>query len=197
MKNIDGHIIPESQTHEHERLLNQVVSDLVKDAQLLNNHLENFKRRALNDIAELISILTRTYNIEVSEQDGCVTLMSYDGRYKVVRKISTRMVFATELNAAKIQIIDCISRWPKGRRKNALGLVAYAFKTNLDGQINTAAVLSLFKLNIEDENWKHAMMCLNQAIQTNSTASYIQVYERIGMTDEYQLIPLDIAAVNV
>jgi hypothetical protein len=58
-------------------------------------------------------------------------------------------------------------------------------------------VLGLRRLDIKDARWLKAMAAISEAVQVVGSKSYIRVYERIGDTDQYRAIPLDIAAVNV
>jgi hypothetical protein len=51
------------------------------------------------------------------------------------------------------------------------------------------------RLEIDDAEWKRAMEAIRDSIQTTGTAVYVRVYERIGDSDQYKAIPLDLAAV--
>ncbi|HBD3577559.1 TPA: DUF3164 family protein, partial [Escherichia coli] len=64
-----------------------------------------------------------------------------------------------------------------------------------EGNINTGRVLALRRLEIEDERWNNAMTLIGEAVQVIGSKSYIRVYERVGDSDEYRAIPLDIAGV--
>jgi hypothetical protein len=44
-----------------------------------------------------------------------------------------------------------------------------------------------------DEKWALAMEALKDSIQTVSSCKYIRLYERVGQTDQYEQISLDIA----
>lgn len=196
MKNSRGHMVPDNQVREQDKLRNQVVIDLVKDALLLNIQLADFKRRALNDIADLVSIAAQKYDVQIGGKKGNVNLMSYDGQYKIVRSVADRITFTEELEAAKQLITQCIDDWTQGSSNNVRALVDRAFKTNSQGQIKTGAVLDLIRLDIQDENWIRAMQALKDSIQVNNTTTYIRIYQRIGMSDQYAAVPLDIAAVR-
>ena len=56
-------------------------------------------------------------------------------------------------------------------------------------------MLSLLRVEIEDPDWQRAMEALKDSIQVNGTAVYIRVYQRVGNTDRYDPINLNIAAV--
>ncbi|MBS9435607.1 DUF3164 family protein, partial [Photorhabdus hainanensis] len=63
------------------------------------------------------------------------------------------------------------------------------------GDINTGRVLGLRRLDIDDERWNKAMIAIGEALQVIGSKSYIRIYERVGDTDQYKPIPLDIAGV--
>ncbi|MCY1558712.1 hypothetical protein D9M68_956700 [compost metagenome] len=56
-------------------------------------------------------------------------------------------------------------------------------------------MLALRRLQIGDERWQRAMQAIGEACQVVGSKSYIRVYERVGDTDQYKPISLDIAAV--
>lgn len=197
MMNSRGHMVPDEQVREQDKLRNQVVMDLVQKALLLNTQLSDFKRRALNDIADLVSMAADKYEVQLGGKKGNVNLISYDGQYKVVRSVADRITFTEELEAAKVLITECIDDWTQGSSNNVRALVDRAFKTNSQGQIKTGAVLDLIRLEIQDEKWVRAMEALKDSIQVNNTTTYIRIYQRIGMSDQYAAVPLDIAAVRV
>jgi hypothetical protein len=69
------------------------------------------------------------------------------------------------------------------------------FEVDRDGKLNTGRILSLRRYDIQDERWQAAMKAINEAAISIGTASYINLYERIGNTDEWTLISLDFAGV--
>jgi len=197
MLNAAGHMVPESQVREQDKLRDAIVIALVKEAQDVHQAIRHFKERALNDIADLVSIAAEKYELNLGGKKGNVSLASYDGRYKVQRSIAERLTFTEELEAAKELITQCIDDWTQDSNSNVRALVDRAFRKNSQGQVKTASVLDLLRLEIDDPKWKTAMEALKDSIQVNHTTQYIRVYERIGMTDQYQPIALDIAQVIV
>lgn len=195
MRNAAGHLVPEDQVREQDKLRDDLVRTLATQARELNAQLAAFKKQALGDIEDLIQIAAERYDTRVGGRKGNVQLTSYDGRYKVQRHVADRIAFTEELEAAKELINACITRWSEGANNNIRALVDRAFRTDTQGQIKTAAVLELLRLEIEDPEWQRAMDALRDSIQTVGTAIYVRVYERIGDSDQYRAVPLDLAAV--
>ena len=70
-----------------------------------------------------------------------------------------------------------------------------AFQTDKEGKINTGRVLALRRLDIRDEKWQKAMLAIGESLQVVGSKEYVRFYERIGNTDQYRPISLDVAAV--
>ncbi|MHB9021331.1 MAG: DUF3164 family protein [Halothiobacillus sp.] len=195
MQNATGHLVPIDQVREQDKLRDFTVRELVQQAIEINIRLATFKARALEEIADLIQIAADRYEITIGGRKGNVSLTSYDGRYKVQRHMADQISFTEELEAAKELIIECIDRWSEGANPHIRALIDRAFRTDTKGQIKTAAVLELLRLEIDDNQWQRAMEALKDSIQTTGTAVYVRVYERIGASDKYQQITLDLASV--
>lgn len=109
--------------------------------------------------------------------------------------MADRIIFTEEILAAKELIDQCIRKWSEGADQHLRVLVDRAFRANRQGQIKTGDVLSLLRVEIDDPDWKVAMEALKDSIQVNGTAVYIRVYQRVGATDRYEPINLNIAVV--
>lgn len=126
---------------------------------------------------------------------GNLTLYSFDGRYKVQRAIQDRIAFDERLQAARALIDECLADWTAEAGPELQAIVNQAFATDKEGQINTGRVLLLRRLDISDERWLRAMQAIGEAVQVVGSRSYIRIHERIGDSDQYQPISLDIAGV--
>lgn len=173
----------------------KLVKEIIDKAKALNGQIGAFKHQVFGDIAAFVQLSAEQYGAKVGGNKGNVTLLSFDGRFKVVRAIAERLTFDERLQAAKALIDECITDWSQGARPEIHVLVNDAFQVDQAGNINTGRVLGLRRLNIEDERWKSAMTAIGEAIQVTGSKSYVRIYERVGDTDQYVPIPLDIAAV--
>jgi len=195
MKNALGHLVPRANVREQDLMRDEVARNLASQASALNQALSDFKKKALGDMADLIKIAGERYEVTLGGKKGNVSISSYDGKYKVQRSVADRIQFTEEIEAAKALINQCIARWSEGANDNIRAIVDRAFSKDTKGQIKTSAVLDLMRLEIDDAEWKRAMEAIRDSIQTTGTAVYVRVYERIGDSDQYKAIPLDLAAV--
>lgn len=195
VRNANGHLVPEDQVREQDKLRDQVARELSAEAKALHLALQNFKKKSLSDIADLISIAGERYGVQMGGKKGNVTIASYDGQFKVQRSYADRLTFTEEMEVAKVLVYDCIRAWSKGADGHLLAIVDRTFSPNRNGQIKTTDVLDLLRLEIDDDNWKAAMQAVKDSIMVSGSAVYVRVYERIGDSDNYKAIPLDLAAV--
>ncbi|MDF0606662.1 DUF3164 family protein [Neisseriaceae bacterium TC5R-5] len=190
-----GCLVPESMIKPIDKERDRLVTELVAKARQVSNVLAAFKGEAFGDIEAFVDLSTEQYQAPLGGKKGNLTLHSFDGKYKVQRAIQDRITFDERLQAARVLIDQCLTDWTEGTRPEIQAIVNQAFDTDKEGQINTGRVLALRRFNIQDERWQRAMEAIGEAVQVVGSKSYIRVYERVGETDHYQQIALDIAGV--
>ncbi|MGE0674419.1 MAG: DUF3164 family protein [Methylibium sp.] len=195
MQDAQGRLVPDGMVKDIDKLRDQTVQTIVKAAGILNDSLRTFKVGAFADIAAFVQTSAEQYDVKLGGDKGNVTLYSFDGRYKVVRQVQENLRFDERLKAAKALIDECITAWSANSRDEIKVLVNDAFKVDKEGDVNTNRVLGLRRLNIADEKWQRAMQAIGDSVSVVGSRSYVRVYERIGDTDQYRAIPLDLAAV--
>lgn len=176
---------------------------LIKEADLLRHELvlelaakmlAEQTRRAAHDrmmhaeVAAFVSLQGERYGATIGGTKGNVTLTSFDGRYRVVRQVADFLVFTEQLNVAKQLVDECLREWSSGTDPKIRALIEHAFQVDRSGRVNTDRVLSLRKLDIQDERWQAAMTAISDSVQVASSRSYVRVYERIDGTDKYRPI---------
>lgn len=190
-----GSLIPESKIKDIDKLRHQVVTDLCLMAEKSRDGLADFKARAMQEVAALVSTSMEQYGVKAGGEKGNVTLISFDGRYKLVRSMQDKLTFGEQLMAAKALIDECVHEWALNADDNIKVLVNHAFQTDKEGKINTGRVLGLRRLEIRDAKWQSAMQAIADSIQIASTKPYVRFYKRNDTTGEYESISLDVAAV--
>lgn len=188
-----GRLIPEAQIKPIDLARDQLVRDIVLGASKLATELQAFKRGAFDDIEALVELSADQYGVKLGGRKGNVQLVSFDGRYKVLRAVADRITFDERLQAAKVLIDECLNDWTDKGPGELRVIVQDAFDVDKAGNINVGKILSLRRHKIDDERWKRAMDAIGDAIQVIGTTPYIRVYERIGDSDKYRLLSLDLA----
>ena len=189
-----GNLIPETKIKAIDKIQNELVRRLCEMAKDQSAVLASFKRISADELAAFVSLSGSEYGVQVGGDKGNVTLLSFDGKYKLVRQVSDSISFGPQLLAAKQLVDNCVHRWAQGANDNIRALVNHAFQTDKTGKINTDRVLSLRQLDIKDEEWLRAMQAIADSIQTLSSKPYVRFYERDNQSGDYQPIVLSVAA---
>jgi hypothetical protein len=174
---------------------NDLVIGLVEKAKKIKKLLTEFKLESFGDIAALQEMSAEQYGVKMGGKKGNITLPSFDGRYKIQRSIADNISFDERLQVAKELIDQCIHRWSDGVDSKVRALVEHAFQVDKEGKINTGRVLTLRRIKIDDEQWQQAMEAIADSIQVSGSTTYLRLYERVGETDQFESIALDLAKV--
>lgn len=189
-----GNLVPLENIKEIDLLRDDLVQELVSKARTVQGNLIEFKRSAMDDIAAFVQLSADRYDVKLGGKKGNISLHSFDGAYRVQLAMQDSLVFDEGLLAAKALIDECINEWTQNSRSELKTLINAAFQVDKEGNISTARVLGLRRLQIDDEKWQRAMNALSDSLQVHTSKAFVRVYRR-DEQGEYQLLNLDIAKV--
>jgi len=187
-----GALIPMANVKPEHMMEDELVRGLHARATALSRELAEFRELALGEVGAFRDLISERYGAVRGGAKGNVTLTSYDGRLQMQVAVGETLAFGAELQAAKDLIDACVTRWSEGANANLQVLVDDAFRVS-KGRIDTARVLGLRRLAIEDADWKRAMDAIADAVKVVASKSYVRFYLRDPASDERVAIPLDIA----
>lgn len=190
-----GSLTADELVKEIDKERDNLVQEWVEKAKILNTEMSRFKGGIFGDIQAFIELSAEKYQAKLGGNKGNVTLFSYDGKYKIVRAINDHLQFDERIQAAKVLIDECLSEWSEGSRPELKTLIERAFNVDKEGNLNTGRILGLRRVEITDPRWMNAMKAISESVQIVSSKAYVRLYERIGDTDQYKPISLDIAGV--
>lgn len=193
MKNAAGHLVPEHLVKDTEKLEDQLVNKIMSFASELSDQISRFKGHTGDDIAAYLSLIDEKYGVKKGGRKGNMTFQSYDGLNKVQVSISENIVFGAELQTAKTLIDECITAWGANSRPEIVTLIDHAFKVDKEGKINRNALLSLRRLDIQDETWQRAMQAITDSIRVEGSKLYYRFYERDTPEAAWQAVTVDLA----
>ena len=191
-----GRLVPEDMIRPIDRARDELVREIAANAKVVSGELARFRERAHADIGAFVDLSAEQYGVALGGVKGNISLYTYDGKHKVQVAVAEHLAFDERLQAAKALIDECITEWAQGSRSEIKVLVTSAFQTDKEGKINTARVLGLRRLDIVDPKWQRAMMAIGESVQVVGSKSYIRVYERVGDSDRYRQVSLDVASVS-
>ncbi|MDZ7862416.1 DUF3164 family protein [Acidovorax sp.] len=195
MRNAQGHLVPIDLVKPVDQERDRLVRELVLVAQDLNAKLVAAKGRIFGDVAAFAELSAEQYGVKRGGHKGNITLHTFDGAYKLQLATADTITFDERLQAAQALVDECIKEWAQGSRPEIIALVQQAFQTDKEGKLNVGRILALRRLEINDARWQEAMKAIGESIQVIGTKQYIRFYKRVGQTDRYEAIALDMVAV--
>ncbi|MFA7174801.1 MAG: DUF3164 family protein [Kiritimatiellia bacterium] len=194
MQNAIGHLVPIESIKEIDIERDEFVRDVIEDARAVSVELQRFKTQVAEDMQAFVELSAEKYGANLGGSKGNISLLSYDGAYKVTRDIANRIDFDERLNAAKELIDECLREWSKNSGPELRTLVDDAFQVDKKGRLNVKRIISLRKFNIAHPTWRRAMEAIGDAITVTGSCTYYRVYER-DEAGNYNQIALDFSGV--
>lgn len=187
-----GAYIPIEQIREIDLARDELVKEKAAKIEAAQVSLKALRDELIADIAAFIELSAERYGTKVGGDKGNVTLMSFDGLYKIKRQTSESMCFDEGLRAAKALIDQCLEEWSQDTGP-LRAIVEQVFAVNKEGRINTNAILSLRRHQIDDDRWQRAMQAISDSLQIQDSKAYVRLYKR-DRNGKYNAVPLDMAA---
>ncbi len=192
-ENAKGDLVPENRIKPVDLMRDEVVTDVINASKKLREAMTEFKLTTMSKLADFVDISASEHGVKYGGNKGNVSLMSFDGRYKIQRAIGEHRVFDERIQTAKTLIDECIHSWSGGADDRIMAMVEHAFRVDQQGQINVNQVLSLRQLDIDEPKWNQAMEAIANSIQITGTSEYLRLYER-QPNGKYVQLPLDISS---
>ena len=190
-----GNLTPAELVKEIDKARDALVHEWVERGRDLSKAISHFKEGIFGDVQAFIELSAEKYGAKVGGNKGNVTLFSYDGKYKIQRAINESLQFDERLLGAKVLIDECLDEWSAGSRPELKALIERAFNVDKEGNLNTSRILGLRRVEIQDPRWLRAMQAISESVQVVSSKAYVRMYERVGDSDKYEPIPLDLASI--
>lgn len=188
-----GNLTPAELVKEIDKARDALVHEWVERGRDLSKAISHFKEGIFGDVQAFIELSAEKYGAKVGGNKGNVTLFSYDGKYKIQRAINESLQFDERIQAAKVLIDECLNEWSEGSRPELKALIERAFNVDKEGNLNTSRILGLRRVEIQDSRWQNAMQAISESVQVVSSKAYVRLYERVGESDQYVPIALDVA----
>lgn len=188
-----GSLVPVTKIKNIDKDRTHIVTSLAEEAKAVSASLLAFKLTAMDGVNAFIERSLAEYEVAHGGKKGNVTLITFDGRYKITRTMQDALVFDERLQAAKALIDECAKAWSKGSNDNIKVLINHAFQVDKAGTVNTGRILNLRSLKITDPKWLSAMQAISDSMTVASTKAYIRFYELDAASGEFTPISLDVA----
>ena len=195
MEDAKGRLVPVESVKEIDKMRDDLVKEIIQKSEEVRLSMAEFKNRVYGDIDAFVDCSAERFQTKIGGAKGNLQLVSYDGRKKVVVAVSERISFDERLQVAKALIDECIHEWSEGSSPEIRTLVNDAFQVDKAGNVAAWRVLSLRRHNIDHPKWRRAMDAISESVQVDGTKSYIRVYRREKADGQWEMLPLDMAAI--
>lgn len=189
-----GSLIAEELIKDIDKERDALVEGFATQALTLQSEMRAFKNRVFDDVAAFVALSAEKYNVQIGGRKGNITLHSFDGKYKIQVAVADHIRFDERIHAAKAQIDECLHEWSSDARPELRSLIDNAFQVDKEGNLSTARILSLRRVDIQDDRWTQAMQAIADSVQVVGSKDYIRFYQRDD-NGKYQPISLDMAGV--
>ena len=173
-----GTLVPEELVKPVDQLRDQLVSSIMNKIFKLRLDMESVKGQVLDDIDTFMTLAAAEYGVQLGGKKGNLTLATFDGKYRIIIKMSDRQSFTEGIYLGKELIDKCIEKWSDGANQNLKAIIDQAFQVNQSGKMDIRRVLALRKLDIKDPDWTKAMDIISDAIQVETSKQHLLIYVR-------------------
>ncbi|WP_419852464.1 DUF3164 family protein [Actinobacillus pleuropneumoniae] len=192
-KDANGNLKPDGLVKEVDKVRDELVRNFAQKAIEQSTALAKFKRSVFDDVGAFISLSAEKYGVKIGGAKGNVSLFTYDGEYKMQLAVQDHIRFDERIHAAKALIDECLHDWSEGAKPELKALIENAFEVDKEGNLSTAKILSLRRVEIDDERWNQAMTAISDSVQVVGSKDYVRFYKR-NQDGKYVPIALDVAA---
>lgn len=172
----------------------KLVRGLLEGAHSLSGVMGNYRTDAMREIESFVAKAEKKFGVKHGGDKGNLTLLSFDGREKVVVQIGSQYVFNEKFGIAQKLIYQCLDAWTEGANKNIVAVIQDAFKKDDDGNAIPARIMGLKKLKINDTVWRRAMKALDESVQISARKPYLRFYRKDDH-EEWVHVALDMAKI--
>lgn len=190
-----GSLVPSEKIGELDKLRDDVVREMLDTALPLSAALRKAKANVYSTLDTFLAMSSEQYGVKRKGTKGNVTLLTFDGRYKVALCYNDVFAFDERLQTAKELIDSCLIRWADGASANLVAVVKEAFRVDKKGKLDVKRILELRRYEIHDDQWQQAMEAISDSITVQNTRRYVRFYERHG-EDEWRQVALDWSSIT-
>ena len=189
-----GNLVAISNIKPIDIIRDDLVARLIELASIQQRTLLEFKNNMLNEIKTFVALSAEEYDVVLGGKKGNITMMNFDATRKINIQVSDCITFDERLQVAKSLIDECVRDWAQDANDRIRTLIEHAFQVDKQGQVSTAKILGLRKLDMNDSRWDQAMTLITDSIQITDSKEYVRFYQRRTSDDAWQAISLDLAA---
>lgn len=163
-----GRPVPEEYIRPEDKRRDKLVEGIFKRVSKLSAKLESEKTEIVDAIEKYLKELAKDNKVREGWK-GNILLYNFSQNLCIERRIDETVSFDERLQMVKTTIDKWINNMLKDTDPTLSKVVAQAFSVDKQGRINTAMLLKLKRIDIQDAEWKKAMQLLDDSIFVKSS----------------------------
>lgn len=187
----NGNAIPLKYVNGYDKARDRVTRRILTRFEKARSTLESVVADSIKDLDELAKLkesLGEKGNFSARSFDGLIQV-SIRQQYKI--RLDERVIRAREL---MLEYVGSVLDRVNGVDVSALRLLVNdAFKANSQGFLSTGRILSLIRMEVNNEKWREAKMILQEALNPVKGKQYLICEKRKTTQGDFRSIRLDIA----
>lgn len=176
-----GTPVPEKYVPVMDKKRDAMVESVFKKVEKLSDQMAKCKVEVVKALDKYLDELAKDNRIKEGWK-GNILLANFAGDQVIERNSSDLIAFDEKLQMVKTQVDKWISERMKDADSDLAKVISQAFNVDKRGRVNTAMLLKLLHLDIEDPMWKKAMTLLKESIIVKSTKTAL-IFRRKAVTD--------------
>jgi hypothetical protein len=161
-----------------------------------SQYLAKVKADTLADI-EALQTSTFPEAAHLGGAKGNLQFMSFDGLIRIRTEAKTLIEFDDRFRRAQELIFSYLDDLTGGtNHKDVATIIKAAFKPTAGGMLSRVKVTGLTRLSITHPKWVEAMDIIRECQFVKAGKSYLYCETKASSNDDFEMIPLDIAAIE-
>lgn len=173
-----GRPIPEQYIPATDKKRDKLVESTFKKVVKLAEKISDTKVEIVSAIDKYLNELAKE-NRTRENWKGNILLHNFDKSLVIDRRIDDNIGFDEKLHMVKTIVDKWLYDRLNGIDENLGKVITQAFNVDKQGRVNTAMLMKLLHLEIEDSEWKKAMRLLKESIIIKSSKQYINFKRKV------------------
>lgn len=178
-----GRPVPEEYIRPEDKKRDKLVESILKRVSRLSAKLESEKAEIVEAIEKYLNELAKDNKVREGWK-GNILLYNFSQNLCIERRIDESISFDERLQMVKTTIDRWISQKLKDTDPTLSKVIAQAFSVDKQGRINTAMLLKLKRIDIQDAEWKKAMQLLDDSVFVKSSKMALRFRQKGSETPE-------------
>ena len=173
-----GRPVPEQYIPATDKKRDQLVERTFKKVVKLSEKIAETKCEIVGSIDKYLDELAKENRVRENWK-GNILLQNFDKSLCIERRIDDNIGFDEKLQMVKTIVDKWIAGRLDGIDENLGKVITQAFNVDKQGRVNTAMLMKLLHLEIEDSEWKKAMRMLKESIIVKSSKQSINFRRKV------------------